>query len=202
MLKIYYDRFTETCHNILKSLIFFLPPFLSLGLVSIFSNIQNPSFFLEIVSCTVLTPFAHCPLALRWPLLALCLSSARHPHCPRTVCTMGAPSARPPHTVFWPSARPSLVVRVPSALSARHSRVVRSSFAHRPRAVRTSSAHRLRAVCAPFTSYLRVLYAPRAVRPPYVALFHKTKLKRIPSNWYNFLSLSQELFLLLCSGFC
>jgi len=134
MLKIYYDRFTETCHNIFKSLIFFLPSFLFLFLVSIFSNIQKHSFFLAPFSRHSLT--FRSSFACRLP--AVCLSSARpslvlrssfthHLHCSHAVC-------------------------VSSALSARRLRAVHSSFAHRPcvlRTVRMSSAcclHCLRVV--------------------------------------------------------
>jgi len=175
MLKIYYDRFTDTYHNIFKTLIFFLSSFLFLFLVFIFSNIQKHSFFFETIirapfschSLTFLSSFARCPLVVRSPsahrsrvVCTVRMPSACRPHCPRGVREL---SASPLHC--------SHAVRVPFALSASCSLVLR----------------------APSTS------CPRAVRPPCVALFHKTKLKRFPCNWYNFLSLCQELFLLLCT---
>ena len=118
-----------------------------------------------------------------------------------------------PRAVRAPSARPPLVVCAPFIVSTSCPLVLRASSASCPRVLctpcascshvlRAPSASSLRVLRTPFASYLLVLCALRVVRPPYVALSHKTKLKRVPSNWYNFLSLSQELFLLLCSGFC
>jgi len=171
MLKIYYDRFTETCHNIFKSLIFFLSSFLFLFLVSIFSNIQKHGFFLETV---IRAPFSRHVLTFRSSFAYLPLAFARRPHAV--------------HTVRMPPASCLLILRTTSASC---SRVLCT--------VRMPSASCLLVLRAPSASCPHVLCAPRAVHPPYVALFHKTKLKRVPSNWYNFLSLSQELFLLLCT---
>jgi len=197
MLKIYYDRFTETCHNIFKSLIFFLPSFLFLFLVSIFSNIQKHSFFLETVirapfsrhSLTFRSSSTHPPLVVRacrsYYSHVVCVSSAS---CP---LVLRAPFVRPPHcshVILASSARRS--VSSPP--------VLRAPFTSCPRVIRAPSATCPRILHAPSASCPRVLRAPRGVRPPYVALFHKTKLKKVPSNWYN-LSLSQELFLLLCT---
>jgi len=86
MLKIYYDKFMETCHSIFKTLIFFLPFFLFLSLVSIFSNIQKHSFFLETV---IRAPFSR-------HSLTFCSPSARPLRDVRTVRMLSAMSTRRP----------------------------------------------------------------------------------------------------------
>ncbi|QCD90067.1 hypothetical protein DEO72_LG4g1019 [Vigna unguiculata] len=89
------------------------------------------------------------------------------------------------HAIRSPSARRSVPFH---SSSARHLLAVCLSFARRLHcsyAVRVSSALSVRRpliLRTPSASCPRVLHAPSAVRPPYVALFHKTKLKRFPSN--------------------
>ena len=184
MLKIYYDRFMETCHNIFKSLIFSFPLFFFS-----FSSPFSPTFR-TIVSFQKQS-FAHHFHAIRSPSarcsLVLRSSSARRPratyvffvHRPRAV---RAPSARPPLVVCAPFIVSTSCPLVLRASSASCPRVLCTPCASCSHVLRAPSASSLRVLRTPFASYLLVLCALRVVRPPYVALSHKTKLKRVPSN--------------------
>jgi len=170
MLKIYYDRFMETCHNIFQTLICFLPFFLFLFLVSIFSNIQKHSFFLEIV---IRTPFAHLPLVVRspsaCPALVVRAPSALFACHPRVVRTIRAPFASCPRVlriVCAPSASCLLVLRTPSvscsrilcALFGSGPCTVSELTARPPCTVRELSAHR-----APF-ALLMLLFSQNQIK--------------------------------------
>jgi len=153
MLKIYYDRFRETCHNIFKSLIFFLPSFFS------FSSPFSPKLR-SIISFSKQS-FVHRSHAIRSPstrrprvIWTLRTLSARRSHCLCTVRELSARPprtvrelpARPPHTVHELPARPShtvheLCARPPHTiheLSARPPHTVRELSARPPRIVRHS----------------------------------------------------------------
>ena len=125
MLKIYYDIFGETCHNIFKSLIFsFL--FFSFSFSSPFF-LQKYTFFLK-QSCYLLVS-----------------------RCRRRFVRRFVPFAAPFATSFATSfVHRSCSVR---ASFAHRSRVVRSPSMHRPLAIRSPSAHCLLVVRAPFACH-------------------------------------------------
>jgi len=138
MLKIYYDRFRETCHNIFKSLIFFLPSFLSLfsslhcfsRSIVFFSNSHVTFLFRVVVVTLFAAPFAHRSCTVRAPFLRRSrIVRASSLHHRRSVC----------HFVRCVVRAPLMHCSCP----------VRTLFTHRPRAVYLFSAR-----CSPIVRTL------------------------------------------------
>jgi len=132
MLKIYYDRFWETCHNISKSLIFLLPSFLFL--VSIVS--AEVSFVSQTVKL-------QCRFALSSPFRLPLRSPRCSPlHSLRHSLHQSSRWSRTVHVSFL-----SQTVMMPSRFALLSP--LRSSL-HLPRHLPHWSSRRSRTVCTPF----------------------------------------------------
>ena len=165
MLKIYYDRFMETCHNIFKTLIFSFPL-----LFFFFSSPFSPTF--RSIFSFSKQSFAH-------RSHDICSPSARHS------LTFRSPSAchsRAVRTVRMPSARSLWAVCASFALFACRPHclcVVRELSAYLPPTIRELSAYLSRTVRKLYARPLRTICEvfprpPRTVpelsaRPPHTA---------------------------------